>query len=216
MQPIIEDKSRTDLPTIPSQEMLAEFIQEYQPYNKEIDLERLLKSSRFIVEYSRNQLFFGEMVGNSKEGVGISIENNKIYEGIFKNNYKVRGVEVNASGIYKGQFFNEKRSGDGEFEWLNGQYYIGEWKDGNRHGTGVWTNKYGDSYNGEWKMGKGQGWGIYIVGGQEYKGHFVDFKKEGWGKEAFINGDSYEGEFRQGLPEGRGRYTWHNGTKYEG
>jgi hypothetical protein len=53
------------------------------------------------------------MIGNSKEGKGILLRDKKIFEGLFRGNSKVKGLEINASGVYKGQFFNEKRCGSG-------------------------------------------------------------------------------------------------------
>lgn len=78
---------------------------------------------------------------------------------------KIKGLEINQSGVYKGYYYNEKKEGAGEFQWFNGEYYVGDWKDGNRHGNGVWTNSHGDSYNGAWVRGKGEGYGTYIIGG---------------------------------------------------
>ena len=89
------------------------------------------------------------------------------FEGLFLGNEKVKGSELNSSGIYRGEFRGGKKEGSGEFEWTNGEYYIGDWRDGQRHGNGVWTNKQGDSYNGEWLRGSSQGNGIYMSEGIE-------------------------------------------------
>ena len=35
-------------------------------------------------------------------------------------------------------------------------------------------------------------------------------------KHAFPNGDAYVGAWAKGLPEGEGRYTWADGSTYEG
>ena len=88
------------------------------------------------------------MNGHMREGLGVVITRSSCFEGLFKNNNKHKGSELNLSGLYKGDFKNEKKEGTGEFTWINGEYYIGDWVDGHRHGSGIWTNKNGDSYNG--------------------------------------------------------------------
>ena len=54
----------------------------------------------------------------------------------------------------------------GQFECVNGESYIGDWKEGHRHGNGVWTNRKGQSYNGEWYKGKGKGHAVYLSDGK--------------------------------------------------
>ena len=54
---------------------------------------------------------------------------------------------MNASGVYRGFFINGKREGYGEFQWFNGESYVGEWSRGFRQGKGVWMGIHGDSYN---------------------------------------------------------------------
>jgi hypothetical protein len=50
----------------------------------------------------------------------VLIRENYSFEGLWKNGKKVKGIETNSSGIYKGEFNLEKREGTGEFEWFNG------------------------------------------------------------------------------------------------
>ena len=65
------------------------------------------------------------MVKKKKEGVGILITEKSCFEGIFKENFKVKGLEISKNGVYNGEFFNNKKEGTGEFEWINGENYVG-------------------------------------------------------------------------------------------
>ena len=57
--------------------------------------------------------------------------------------------------MYKGDWINDKREGNGKYYWENGEYYIGQFKNGLRHGKGI---EY------------------YSNGNIKYEGNFIDGK----------------------------------------
>ncbi|MYM64780.1 protein kinase [Pseudomaricurvus sp. HS19] len=103
------------------------------------------------------------------------------------------GVSTYSDGVYRGQWMNGKRHGEGRFDWNNGQSYDGDWRADVRTGQGFyqWTN--GDSYIGGFDNGNRQGRGIYT-----------------WG-----DGSSYTGGWKQSKRHGSGVYTRTNGSKVE-
>lgn len=44
-----------------------------------------------------------------------------ILEGIWMKNFIVKGAELRANSIYKGEFLNNKKHGEGTCKWLNGE-----------------------------------------------------------------------------------------------
>ena len=99
------------------------------------------------------------MIGKHKNGIGILITKKSCFEGEWKGNAKVKGVEVTHQGVYKGYYAFGKREGTGEYHRHAGDIYVGEWKAGKQHGTGLWIDELGSSYNGSWVQGKVEGMG---------------------------------------------------------
>ena len=113
--------------------------------------------------------------------------------------------------IYEGQIINEKFDTRGselqgtEFLYKEPQdLYRGEWKEGLRHGNGTMWYENGYIYEGDWKDGLRHGNGKYrLLKKYVYEGKWKDDKKDGKGFE--INGDVYyEGEWKEGLRHGNG------------
>jgi hypothetical protein len=88
------------------------------------------------------------MLEDSKHGLGVLLTNTSCFEGFFENNWKKKGFEMDIKGIYRGHFGGNLREGTGEYEAINGDYYVGDWKEGVEEGNGFWSNKQGDSYTG--------------------------------------------------------------------
>lgn len=101
------------IPIIPPKEQMKEFLETYQPANDEINIVELAKSNFCAVEYNQKELFIGEMIGKKKSGIGILITHTSCFEGVWKNNQRVRGVEITTEGIYKGGYVNDFREGRG-------------------------------------------------------------------------------------------------------
>lgn len=53
------------------------------------------------------------MIGKHKNGLGIFITSHSCFEGEWKNNAKVKGVEVTHKGVYKGTYAHNKKDGTG-------------------------------------------------------------------------------------------------------
>ena len=129
-------------------------------------------------------------------------------------------------------------SGNGTYEWANGETYSGSWEGFKPHGYGVWTSK-DLQYMGDWKSGHMSGEAVvsYSNGdeyigtvenghwngkgtvkyndGDFYTGDFVMNERTGDGLES-IGGDLYVGSFLQGSYHGIGTLTYSDGYRYEG
>lgn len=53
---------------------------------------------------------------------------------------------------------NDKKEGEGVFNWPDGKKYDGEWKNSVQHGVGIYKNSKGETRKGEWKKGKRIRW----------------------------------------------------------
>jgi hypothetical protein len=85
--------------------------------------------------------------------LGILIKDGILFEGLWSEDLKVKGLEKSTTGTYTGSYKNDKKDGRGEFRWANGELFSGEWSQGKKHGVGMWISPEGDSYMGEWKRG---------------------------------------------------------------
>jgi hypothetical protein len=105
-----------------------------------------------------------------------------------------------------------------EFEFSNGDHYVGEALDGKMHGLGIYYFACGDVYKGEFVSGFRNGLGFYIHStGSQYQGQFYDGKPNGNGVYNYSNGDRYEGEFVEEEMCGTGVYYYYgNGSQFIG
>ena len=112
------------------------------------------------------------------------------------NSYKFK-TKYYSNGKYVGEYFGDKKNGQGTFTWSGGNQYFGEWRNDKKHGQGTffWTN--GDKYVGEWKDDKKDGRGSYSWSdGDKYIGEYLNGKRHGQGTFIGVNGDRYIGEWR--------------------
>lgn len=65
------------------------------------------------------------MIGKHKQGLGILITKTLCYEGYWKNNERVKGIQITRAGVYNGNFVGNKREGHGEFHRHSGDIYVG-------------------------------------------------------------------------------------------
>lgn len=81
-----------------------------------------------------------------------------------------------------------------------GDRYVGQCNDNNRpHGQGQYTWVSGSVYTGQWLAGKREGFGtIDYSNGARYQGDWVANKKQGQGTYWGENGSRFEGEFQAG------------------
>lgn len=74
---------------------------------------------------------------------------------------------------YKGDYYDDKKHGEGHFQWESGNYYIGSYLNDLRHGYGEMYWADGQNYKGDWEYGVQHGFGeITLVDGRVKKGKF--------------------------------------------
>ena len=59
--------------------------------------------------------------------------------------------------VYEGEYFMDKKHGQGTCVWPNGKKYTGGWSNGKKHGVGVMVDEKGER-KGEWSEGKRIKW----------------------------------------------------------
>ena len=62
--------------------------------------------------------------------------------------------------IYKGEFKWGKMCGKGVYKWMDGSYYDGQWKDNERQGRGIMRGVDGSIFDGHWERDEMLGCGI--------------------------------------------------------
>ena len=92
--------------------------------------------------------------------------------------------------------------GLGEYYWLNGSYFKGNFHNGLREGEGLWKRGKGncDKYEGEYKNDEKSGYGIFNwESGNVYKGYYEKDLRNGYGEMYWKNGSYYKGEWKNGV-----------------
>ena len=115
-------------------------------------------------------------------------------------------------------------SGFGEFDYMNGDVYIGQWeiidKLRKRHGHGKFTHSISgltENYEGEWSNDSMEGYGVYnYLSGSRYEGIWSKNQQHGQGTFYFPNGSKYLGQWEHHKMCGRGVYTDPYGVPWEG
>jgi hypothetical protein len=86
-----------------------------------------------------------------------------------------RGVYVEGSQKYEGQFVKDVFHGTGKMNFASGAVYEGEWEHGLFNGKGRYVWPDGSSYDGTWRANKMHGQGVYKnAKGQEFHGEFAN------------------------------------------
>jgi hypothetical protein len=141
------------------------------------------------------------------------------YFGEWKDNRRSGQGNYNyANGTqYSGGWKDDRRSGQGTYTFANGNKYIGEWKDGERSGQGTYTFANGDQFVGEHKDGDINGQGTFTsVGGSYYFGEWRDGERHGQGTSVSANGEKYVGEWKGDKRNGQGTFRFAGGNTYVG
>ena len=98
-------------------------------------------------------------------------------------------------------------SGIGVYYWVNGSVYKGEFKNGLRDGNGVYQSELREKYEGSYREGKKHGYGVFIwPSGNVYKGDFVNDLREGYGEMSWKDGSYYKGQWMRGIQNGKGEF----------
>ena len=75
--------------------------------------------------------------------------------------------------IYKGEFKDGKRHGQGTIIYPDGSEYVGQWQNNSPNGQGTLTYFYGEIYVGEFRNGMRQGIGSHTYGNiMQYEGEW--------------------------------------------
>ncbi len=136
--------------------------------------------------------------------------NDTIYIGDFTLGLKEgRGKEETSEHIYEGEFKNDKKNGNGKLYYKNlKDTYTGAFIDNNITGNGNYEWSNGEKYTGNFLNGKMNGKGIYKwPDGGKYEGEYINGIKEGHGIFTWVNGKIFEGPFKNGKPNGPGILT---------
>jgi hypothetical protein len=139
--------------------------------------------------------------------------NDTIYIGDFTLGLKEgRGKEETSEHIYEGEFKNDKKNGNGKLYYKNlKDTYTGAFIDNNITGNGNYEWSNGEKYTGHFLNGKMNGKGIYKwPDGGKYEGEYINGIKEGHGIFTWVNGKIFEGPFKNGKPNGAGILTTKN------
>ena len=80
----------------------------------------------------------------------------------------------------------------GDYYFVDGNKYSGEWRDGKINGKG--------------KIQRVIAIGVLnFVGGDKYEGDWVDYQMEGKGVFDYKDGEKYDGELKRGMRNGKGK-----------
>ena len=85
--------------SIPSKNQIADFIKNYKVKNEAINVDELVKSPYFGVQ-------FKDIRDGIIDGKGVMISKTWIFEGEWRSDQRLQGVEITEKGIYKGKFVN--------------------------------------------------------------------------------------------------------------
>jgi hypothetical protein len=110
-----------------------------------------------------------------------------------------------------------KREGpNGNFYFMNGDRYEGEWQNDKRNGKGKLFFANGGNFEGIFKddeiydgILKDKNENVF-ENDRKNGGYFLRGKLNGKGKATFANGDEYVGDFRDGVFSGEGKLIYHN------
>ena len=165
-------------------------------------------------------LYIGLFKNGYLNGKGIRFQKNHnlLYKGDFINNLREgEGIEKGNGGKYEGSFENDKRSGKGKIYFDSGDYYEGDFSDNKFNGTGhfIWK-KNGHEYIGDYLNGIIHGNGLYKWNkDQYYKGQYINGVKEGNGEMKYADGKKFICPFKNGKPDGIGNFIDPKGKEKE-
>ena len=79
------------------------------------DLQEIMDSETFSILETNETMYIGETENNKPHGFGILFRRKSVFEGIFHQGHKTKGIEKYIDGIYRGEYKDGKRSGTGTF-----------------------------------------------------------------------------------------------------
>ncbi len=127
------------------------------------------------------------------------------------------GRVENTSGTYIGSLIGDCFSGDGDFYFLTGEIYTGNWDNSFMSGDGTIIFPDAGEYSGSLTNSERNGQGSFLfTNGDQYSGNWKNDKMSGTGTYKFSNGDKYVGSWSDNQMSGEGTYTFKNGGKIVG
>ena len=108
-------------------------------------------------------------------------------------------------------------SGKGEYVYVNGSKYVGDFVEDKRQGFGEYLFLNGNKFDGGFVGGSMEGKGVMEYGnGDRYEGEWTGNKKHGFGESSGVNGDVYRGGYGGGKRNGVGELLVKDGSVYKG
>ena len=112
-----------------------------------------------------------------------------------------QGHIENEYGTYNGTILNDLFSGQGDFAFITGETYTGQWSESFMSGDGTVVFPEVGEYTGTLEGSKRNGTGTFTwYDGDEYKGNWVDDAMSGEGVYTFSNGCVLTGTFENNKP----------------
>ena len=133
---------------------------------------------------------------------------NNIFNSSYTNCFGIYDYnKIDGLDVYKGEWKNGKRHGEGTFLYKDGSQYKGDWSLDIKSGAGEQIYPDGTKYKGNWKNNKYHGMGeINYPDKQAYIGEFLNGKVEGQGTMNYPGGEVYVGRFKNGIRHGKGTF----------
>ena len=130
--------------------------------------------------------------------IGLSDEQMKLeWHGRIENEY----------GTYNGALIGDLFSGKGDFDFLSGETYSGDWQDSFMSGDGTVSFPGIGNYSGKMSGSKRNGQGTFVwLSGDKYVGNWTNDVMSGKGTYTFANGGVFDGTFENNKPVS-GTYT---------
>ena len=165
-----------------------------------------------VYYFTNGDVYHGDFRDGTISNYGImKYRDGGIYKGYWKNGIQHGfGKVVRSDRIVQGKWENGKINGLGKIVFLETKdTYVGEFKDDKRHGNGQYTWSNGDVYIGNWDKGKMSGFGLKVSKNSEvYAGMWKDDKADGLGAKYFVTKDTYIGGHKDDYRHGKGFYVF--------
>ena len=194
--------------------------------------------------FADGALYSGAFRDGSFEGNGtLTYPDGSSYVGTFaKQLQHGQGQLVDAKGNrYEGSWQGGKRHGPGELRYIDGSRIVGTWQDDHLEGEATFAFANRDYYRGQMSHDLLEGMGtMQYANGDEYRGQWSNNVRHGEGTMRFANGTDITGTWQrdelqtnwatlgftgstselvscnEGCPDGPGKFTYSNGTVYQG
>ena len=130
--------------------------------------------------------------------------------------------------IFKGNFKDGQRYGQGLCKFTSGAIYKGEWRDDQPDGFGMLFSGNNELIEGKFEKGYLNGSTpssflknpmkirMVMSDGSFYQGLYVENERHGKGVQIYPNGDMYDGMWHEDQRAGAGRFVQTDGAKFEG